>query len=767
MSSVQLNVTWSGGIAQSNVFQISGAGSPTADTTAPTIPLQPAIALNSSSQPVLSWLASNDPSPPGQLRSGMAGYPVTRGSSVLTTVASPNTDFAAVLTAADIGAPTTAGSTTQTGSALTIVSYGQDFYGVSDAGQFDGVQVTGDFSAGCVVQSLSGSAGQEFAKTGICARNAIGGTGTNGPGSPNVCLAACPPSLGGGTLMTGRTSQGGTSLTYAGNTSVYMAPVWLFMSRVGNVFTGYTSPDGINFTQLSQQTVALASSVYVGFFATTHDASGASFITAQLTQTFISQDAPLTYTDTSVSQAGSPQTLTYAVNAADLAGNVSTGAPILSVTIPASGGGGGGFGVKVTSGIITNLSGAALAQTGTICISGLETLNGNGARHAGFATATQAQWAQALTKWGTAGGRNAQAQPKIARFQLHSAPILGVSGVLSLTDNAQWFTYNAGGGLMAFAYPGQTPAQSATTYLNTLKAVAAATTTAGWVCNFCIAIDSIIEPNGTRHMGFGQVYGPGPDALAAWKILAATFKNNSAVTFELYNEVLVTAVVNSNGTYGTYGDGDPYTGNAYTGPTVPGADMTTYVNAVSTATVVTPPAGQAGGPNPGVSGAGMYNNTVPDAIFHPICASYMLAGINEMIAAIRAQGATNICWPGLPSFSGGIDCGTSIASQIHDSANNWGFAYHCYGQGHFAAAQALQAAGYPILMTEADGGDFTKANGGWGYNKCVQAKISYSFGSNGWNNYAAQSNIMNSANASSPLVHVPENQSMPTPNGSN
>ncbi len=42
-------------------------------------------------------------------------------------------------------------------------------------------------------------------------------------------------------------------------------PHWLKLTRVGNVFNGYMSPDGVTWTQVgSSQNVPLSSSVYIG-----------------------------------------------------------------------------------------------------------------------------------------------------------------------------------------------------------------------------------------------------------------------------------------------------------------------------------------------------------------------------------------------------------------------------------------------------------------------------------------------------------------------
>jgi regulation of enolase protein 1 (concanavalin A-like superfamily) len=50
-------------------------------------------------------------------------------------------------------------------------------------------------------------------------------------------------------------------------------PCWLRLTRAGNVFTGYFSIDGTNWTALGSQTLALPSTVYVGFAVSSHSAT--------------------------------------------------------------------------------------------------------------------------------------------------------------------------------------------------------------------------------------------------------------------------------------------------------------------------------------------------------------------------------------------------------------------------------------------------------------------------------------------------------------
>jgi hypothetical protein len=147
-----------------------------------------------------------------------------------------------------------------------------------------------------------------------------------------------------------------------------------------------------------------------------------------------------------------------------------------------------------------------------------------------------------------------------------------------------------------------------------------------------------------------------------------------------------------------------------------------------------------------------------------ICNSMKLAGINEMINAITATGAPNLIIVGLPAFAGGIDCYQALNITDPRGNNQVCAAYHCYGQGHYAAIQALQSAGIATIMTEAAGGNFTSGTG-FKYSQMFAAGLGCSLGSNGWNNYGASSNP---ATASAGMLTIyPNNQGMAVPNGSN
>jgi regulation of enolase protein 1 (concanavalin A-like superfamily) len=60
-----------------------------------------------------------------------------------------------------------------------------------------------------------------------------------------------------------RTSTGG-STSSVGSGANSFPNTWLRLTRVGNVFTGYSSTDGVNWTTIGSTTVAMAQTVFVG-----------------------------------------------------------------------------------------------------------------------------------------------------------------------------------------------------------------------------------------------------------------------------------------------------------------------------------------------------------------------------------------------------------------------------------------------------------------------------------------------------------------------
>ena len=59
---------------------------------------------------------------------------------------------------------------------------------------------------------------------------------------------------------------------HTGDTSV-APPAWVRLVRSGDVFTGYTSDDGVNWVQEDQTTVTMPPVVYIGLAVTSHNSA--------------------------------------------------------------------------------------------------------------------------------------------------------------------------------------------------------------------------------------------------------------------------------------------------------------------------------------------------------------------------------------------------------------------------------------------------------------------------------------------------------------
>jgi hypothetical protein len=89
------------------------------------------------------------------------------------------------------------------------------------------------------------------------------------PGSMYACMGV---SGAGAYTWQSRSSTGGaTSVVSAGSNGT--APnIWVKVVRAGNTLTGYFSADGVNWTQVTNQTITMGGEIYIGLV----DASGST-----------------------------------------------------------------------------------------------------------------------------------------------------------------------------------------------------------------------------------------------------------------------------------------------------------------------------------------------------------------------------------------------------------------------------------------------------------------------------------------------------------
>jgi fibronectin type 3 domain-containing protein len=157
------------------------------------------------------------------------------------------------LTSVSIG-ETPAGSTTVVtpGSAYDVTAGGPGVSANSDGFQFIYTQVTGNFDV--IVQVDSLTVAGNFSTAGIMARSTLDAD------SANVYMSASPVNY----RFKSRSTAGGTTAITATSAAITYPNVWVRLSRVGNLFTGYYSVDGINWTEMSSITMALPTTLDLG-----------------------------------------------------------------------------------------------------------------------------------------------------------------------------------------------------------------------------------------------------------------------------------------------------------------------------------------------------------------------------------------------------------------------------------------------------------------------------------------------------------------------
>jgi hypothetical protein len=187
-------------------------------------------------------------------------FSATRDLTVLVNVSG------AALTGQDIGPVGLVGSHTIVSGTHTVRGAGANISGSSDAFYFLSQSLTGDGELRARLTSMSGGAAS--AKAGVMFRTAA-------TVDSRAVFMSCylPTSSNGANSWRYRATDGASfnTTTTAGTTAL---PFWLRVVRVGNVFSGYTSPNGTTWTQVgASQSVAMGQPAMVGFAVTSNNVS--------------------------------------------------------------------------------------------------------------------------------------------------------------------------------------------------------------------------------------------------------------------------------------------------------------------------------------------------------------------------------------------------------------------------------------------------------------------------------------------------------------
>jgi glucose/arabinose dehydrogenase len=163
----------------------------------------------------------------------------------------------------DIGAVAAAGTWSESSGVHTILASGADIWGTADEFRYTYQQVTGNATITARVTELQHT--QDFAKAGVMFRQTLNADSVN----VHALVSSIASS---GFRYTRRPTTGASSVSEVGASSPLPgAPGWVRVVRAADVFTAYSSLDGVTFTQLgTPQTIAMGSTVYVGMAVTSH-----------------------------------------------------------------------------------------------------------------------------------------------------------------------------------------------------------------------------------------------------------------------------------------------------------------------------------------------------------------------------------------------------------------------------------------------------------------------------------------------------------------
>lgn len=159
----------------------------------------------------------------------------------------------------DIGGLTPAGILAPVAGGYDITAGGTDIGGASDQFFLSSLPQMGDFDLETRLQGFDTA--DAWAKAGLIARESANAN------SGFVAILATSANVG---VFLESRSATGAAASLAGSFPVNYPNTWLRLQRVGNRFTGYASLDGKNWVPTGSTTLALASTLQVGFAVCGH-----------------------------------------------------------------------------------------------------------------------------------------------------------------------------------------------------------------------------------------------------------------------------------------------------------------------------------------------------------------------------------------------------------------------------------------------------------------------------------------------------------------
>jgi regulation of enolase protein 1 (concanavalin A-like superfamily) len=159
----------------------------------------------------------------------------------------------------DVGAVGAAGLASFTDGTFTLQASGADIWGQADGFHFVFQRLSGDVTLVARVVRLENT--NEWAKAGVMVRETLR------PDSVNVFLCISPVQ---NVAFQWRLRAGASAECTLAQTGQPL-PYWVKLTRRGNLFTGYLSPDGQAWQKVGEKEVPMAKEVLVGLAVTSHN----------------------------------------------------------------------------------------------------------------------------------------------------------------------------------------------------------------------------------------------------------------------------------------------------------------------------------------------------------------------------------------------------------------------------------------------------------------------------------------------------------------
>jgi hypothetical protein len=166
----------------------------------------------------------------------------------------------------DIGAVTGTGKSSYSDPTFTVAAKGADIWGSADAFQYAYQPLSADRTILARVATVQQA--DAWTKAGVMIRGALTATASH---------AFALVSAAKGIAFQRRPAAGGTTVHTAGTQST--APRWVKLTRTGNLFSAYESPDGNAWTLIGSDTVTMPTAAFIGLAVTSHDMSTAATAT--------------------------------------------------------------------------------------------------------------------------------------------------------------------------------------------------------------------------------------------------------------------------------------------------------------------------------------------------------------------------------------------------------------------------------------------------------------------------------------------------------